>query len=101
MSHTSDDERLPREDSQTAAEADNAALPVKQNNLGIKKLERLRKSYERRGVIHISRIPPHMVPNYEKSELKPSLSHSLQALPNFTACRSHKSYDICWSSMGR
>ena len=57
-----DSERsLPLEGPQTAAMADSAVLPEKQSNLGVEKLEKLRKSYERRGVVYVSRIPPHMV----------------------------------------
>ena len=44
------------ETDQVAATADKAEEPLHN-----KKLQKLQKQYERRGIVYVSRIPPHMV----------------------------------------
>ena len=58
------------------ADAREAGQPKNSQQLPeqLKKLKRLRQAYEQRGVVYISRIPPHMV----RSNTDPLYSASLQ-----------------------
>lgn len=74
-------------------------------NLSARKLEKLRQKDARRGVVYISRIPPHLVSALRGAERAAAHAAVLSALDGFIALqlfyRSPRNCDRCWSSMRR
>ncbi len=83
------------ETDQVAATADKAEEPLHN-----KKLQKLQKQYERRGIVYVSRIPPHMVrTSLESCSCVFALISRGQTLSFNHLRRNHRSYGTCWNSM--
>ena len=63
------------------------------------KLQKLRKAYQKRGIVYVSRIPPHMVRHAAGMHLfdASSVTHTLTYM--HLNCRNLKNCASCWSNM--
>lgn len=56
-----EDVEAPLNDGSEEKGASSPHAKTKKNSLNEKKLEKLKRKYEKRGIVYISRLPPHMV----------------------------------------
>ena len=87
----------PGDEENNAGQKDDGMLKFKKVD---KKLEKLKKKYEKRGIVYISRLPPHLVRGCVDVldpciVCTPSLSHSCF----YSSCRNLKSFVTCSKSM--